>query len=80
MPRTQQDQPRKRAPEPAITANDDDETPEGDVTRMEEAGNKLGGGRQAAEDDADVDETDAADSDDEVLEDDEAEEPIGGRV
>jgi len=82
MPRTQQDQPKTRRPDPAATP-DDDEAPEGDVTRMEEAGNKLGDRRQAAaeidnDEDSDADETD--EGEDEDLEDDEAEEPIGGRV
>jgi hypothetical protein len=84
MPRTQQDQPNKRRPDPTTTPPDDEEAHEGDVTRMEEAGNlPRRGGQQAADpaglaDEADVDETD--EGEDEDLEDDEAEEPIGGRV
>ena len=86
---TQQDQPKKRRPDPTTTP-DDDQAQEGDVMRMDEAGNKVQQARptgaagdadlEAAEtdNDADIDE-DAEDAEDEEG-DEEGDEPIGGRV
>lgn len=80
---TQQDRPKQRRPDPTTTMPDDDEAQQGDVTRMEEAGNKP---KRAQSADADMDDEskfDSADSDESDLDDDDEEgdsEPIGGRV
>ena len=64
---------------------DDDEAQQGDVTRMEEAGNKPGSAQGADADMDDESKFDSADSDETDLDDDDDEkegdsEPIGGRV